>query len=110
MGADEALHLLDPAFEGSDAFATAKILAAAAKNRPFDILFFGKMGVGMDQSEVPSMIAELLNLPQISAIAKLEVGDGKVTAHREIEDRQFGVVTVQPGFDQGGSGLEASRK
>jgi len=33
-----------------------------------------------------------------------------MAAHREIEDRQFGVVTVQPGFDQEGSGLEASRK
>ena len=33
-----------------------------------------------------------------------------MAAHREVEDRQFGVVTVQPGFDQGGSGLEASRK
>lgn len=33
-----------------------------------------------------------------------------MAAHREGEDRQFGVVTVQPGFDQGGSGLEASRK
>jgi 5-deoxy-glucuronate isomerase len=33
-----------------------------------------------------------------------------MAAHREIEDRQFGVVTVQPGFDQAGTGLEASRK
>jgi len=33
-----------------------------------------------------------------------------MAAHREVEDRQFGVVTVQPGFDQGGSGLEASLK
>ena len=33
-----------------------------------------------------------------------------MAAHREVEDRQFGVVTVQPGFDQAGSGLEASRK
>jgi 5-deoxy-glucuronate isomerase len=31
-------------------------------------------------------------------------------AHREKEDRQFGVVNVQPDFSQGGSGLEASRK
>ncbi len=84
-GADEAVHLLDPAFEGSDAFATATILAASVKNRSYDILFFGKTGVGMDQSQVPSMVAELLNLPQVTQIAKLEVGDGKVTAHREIE-------------------------
>ena len=33
-----------------------------------------------------------------------------MAAHREVEDRQFGVVNVQPGFAQGGSGLEASRK
>lgn len=85
MGADDAVHLLDPAFEGSDAFATARVLAAAVKNRPYDILFFGKTGVGMDQSQVPSMVAELLNLPQATQIAKLEVGDGKITAHREIE-------------------------
>ena len=33
-----------------------------------------------------------------------------MAAHREVEDRQFGVVNVQPGFDTGGSGLEASKK
>src|SRR6185369_232497 len=33
-----------------------------------------------------------------------------MAAHREVEDRQFGVVNVQPGFDAGGTGLEASRK
>jgi 5-deoxy-glucuronate isomerase len=33
-----------------------------------------------------------------------------MAAHREGEDRQFGVVNVQRGFDQGSSGLEAGRK
>jgi 5-deoxy-glucuronate isomerase len=33
-----------------------------------------------------------------------------MAAHREVEDRQFGVVNVQPGFDQAGSGLEASHE
>jgi 5-deoxy-glucuronate isomerase len=33
-----------------------------------------------------------------------------MAAHREVEDRQFGVVNVQPGFDKAGTGLEASRK
>lgn len=32
-----------------------------------------------------------------------------MAAHREKEDRQFGVVNVQPGFQQGGSGLEVGR-
>jgi len=33
-----------------------------------------------------------------------------MAAHREVVDRQFGVVNVQAGFDQGRSGLEAGRK
>ena len=33
-----------------------------------------------------------------------------MAAHKEIEARQFGVVNIQPGFQQGSSGLEAARK
>jgi 5-deoxy-glucuronate isomerase len=33
-----------------------------------------------------------------------------MAAQREVQDRQYGVVNVQPGFDKGGSGLEASLK
>jgi len=33
-----------------------------------------------------------------------------MAAHRETQDRLFGVVNVQPGFDQAGSGLEASQQ
>jgi 5-deoxy-glucuronate isomerase len=33
-----------------------------------------------------------------------------MAAHREVEDRQFGVVNIQPAFQQGGSSLEAARK
>jgi len=33
-----------------------------------------------------------------------------MAAHREVQDRQFGVVNIQPGFQQGGSGLDVGRK
>ncbi len=33
-----------------------------------------------------------------------------MAAHTEVEDRQYGVVNVQPEFNRNGSGLEASRK
>lgn len=33
-----------------------------------------------------------------------------MAAHEETKDRQFGVVNIQPGFEQSGSGLEAGRK
>ena len=40
MGADKAVHLRDDFFEGGDSLVTARILAAALKQIPFDILFF----------------------------------------------------------------------
>jgi 5-deoxy-glucuronate isomerase len=33
-----------------------------------------------------------------------------MAAHEEVKDRQFGVVNIQPGFGESGSGLEAGRK
>src|SRR5947199_7921423 len=33
-----------------------------------------------------------------------------MAARREVEDRQCGVVNIQPGFDRGSSGLEAECK
>jgi len=109
MGADDAVHLLDPAFNGSDAFATAKILSASVKNRPYDILFFGKMGVGMDQSQVPAMVAELLNLPLVTQIAKLEIGDAKAVVHREIEGATEKVECVLPAALAAEKGLNEPR-
>ena len=109
MGADEAIHLSDAAFEGSDAFGTARILSAAVQNRPYDVLFFGKMGVGMDQSQVPAMVAELLNLPLVTQIAKLEIGDGTATAHREIEGATEEVQVTLPAVFAAEKGLNEPR-
>ncbi len=33
-----------------------------------------------------------------------------ITAHREVVDRQFVVLNIQPGFEQVSSGLEAGHK
>ena len=50
-----------------------------------DFLWFGQKGVGLDESLVGPMVAELLDLPHVANVVKLEIGEGKVTAHREIE-------------------------
>src|SRR4030067_393133 len=38
MGADDALRLSDPAFAGSDGYATAKVLAEAIRKIPYDLI------------------------------------------------------------------------
>ncbi len=92
MGADKGVHVNDPAALGSDALATAKILAAALKEMPYDIILAGHRAVDEDNYQVAAGVAEILGIPQVSMAVKAELGDGKVTCHRTIEG---GTVVVE---------------
>jgi electron transfer flavoprotein beta subunit len=92
MGADKGLHVNDPLAEGSDALGTAKILAAAVKGLPFDLIICGQRAVDEDNYQVGAAVAEFLDIPQISLVNKAEVLDGKVRCHRAIEG---GTVVVE---------------
>lgn len=87
MGADKAVHLCDPAFEKLDSYSTAKALSMVLKGVPFDIILTGKQGVDYDNSQVFSILAEMLNVPQVSVVVGLEISDDKTkaVARREIE-------------------------
>ena len=84
-GADDAVWVDTGDSRYLDALATAKAIAAVAKGGAFDFVWFGQKGVGYDESLVGPMVAELLDLPHVGSVVKLEVAAGKVTAHREIE-------------------------
>src|SRR5262245_51377770 len=84
-GADEAIWVDSGSVSYLDALGTAKALAAAAKGGAYDFYWFGQKGVGYDESLVGPMFAELANLPHVGSVIKVEYGDGKITAHREIE-------------------------
>ncbi len=86
MGADSAVHLKDPAFEAADTLGVARALAGAIKAQgAVDLVLTGQQGVGGDNSQMPGLLAELLDLPQVTMAVKLEVSDGKATVEREIE-------------------------
>jgi electron transfer flavoprotein beta subunit len=84
-GADEAVWVDAGGRADLDALGVAKALAAVAKGVLFDFFWFGQKGVGPDESLVGPMTAELLGLPHIANVVHLEIGDGKITASREIE-------------------------
>jgi electron transfer flavoprotein beta subunit len=84
-GADDAVWVDSGDSRYRDALATAKAIAAIARGGSYDFLWFGQKGVGYDESLVGPMVAELLDLPHVGSVVKLEVSPGKVTAHREIE-------------------------
>ncbi|HXF94396.1 MAG TPA: electron transfer flavoprotein subunit beta/FixA family protein [Nitrospiraceae bacterium] len=87
MGADRAVLLSDPAFEDGDSFTTALALAAALRRLSFDLLLFGKQAVDDDEGAVGVQVAELLGIPHVAVVNRLEV-DAKarnLVAHRQIE-------------------------
>lgn len=107
-GGDKGVHVLGTGAAFGDAFAIAQILAAAVRRvGPFDLIFAGVKGVGSDQGLVGAMVAELLDVPHVASVTKLEYGEGTVTAWREIEGGQEVVelqlpclITAQKGLNE----------
>lgn len=86
MGADKAVLCADPLFEGSDAAGTARVLAAAARKLPFDLVLCGKTGVGDDNQQVGSLLAALLEIPAVTVVTGLDLSTaGTAICTREIE-------------------------
>ena len=105
-GATKAVHVKGDT-GNADSLGIARVLAAAIKAIPHELVFFGKQGVGTDNGLVGPMVAELLGYPQVNVVTKLEVGEGKVTAHREIEAAEEiieapmpAVITAQKGLNE----------
>ncbi|MEW5908686.1 MAG: electron transfer flavoprotein subunit beta/FixA family protein [Thermodesulfobacteriota bacterium] len=92
MGADKGIHISDPAAEGSDSLGIAKLLAAAVKKIPFDLIIAGMRAVDGDNYQVASGVAELLGIPQITQVIKQEISDKKIRCHQVVEG---GIAVVE---------------
>ena len=87
MGADEAFHLNDIAFAGADTLATSRALALALGREGYDLVLFGNNSVDAETGQVGPEVAEMLGIPQITAVSRLEVAsDGAVRAERALEN------------------------
>jgi electron transfer flavoprotein beta subunit len=87
MGVDEAVLLQDAAFADADAVSTAYVLSEAIKKVGVNgLILCGRQASDWDQAQVPSGIAEYLDLPSVTAVKKVELHDGKVRVERILED------------------------
>ena len=84
-GADEAVHLWDDAFEGSDGFAVASILASFIKSRSCDLVLTGTQADDDCAAQMGGMLAAMLNAPNASLVHKIDVDNGKAQIVRELE-------------------------
>jgi electron transfer flavoprotein beta subunit len=93
MGADKAVHVLDPGLHGSDMVQTGWALARAlGAIEGTDLVIAGNEATDGTGGAVPAIIAEYLGLPQLTHVRKLSVEGGKVTGERETDD---GVFTLE---------------
>lgn len=87
MGAERAVLIDSTGHEAADAFATAKILAAAIKQDPVDLVFLGYKAIDDNVSTVGPALAEYLGWPQATSVVKVELAadKSKATVERMIE-------------------------
>ncbi len=88
MGADSAIHVNDPSLLDGDSFTTAQVLAAAIKKvGEYDLVLSGRQASDTDAGQVHLGVAQLLDLPAISPVQKIEsVDDGSMVVQRIGED------------------------
>ncbi len=87
LGADEAILLDDPAFNGGDSWSTAYSLAMAIRKiGEYDLILCGIQAADWDGGQVALGISEILELSAATSVTKIESGNGCVRARRTLEN------------------------
>jgi electron transfer flavoprotein beta subunit len=107
MGVDKAVLLKDDA--PRDSFGVAHGLAEELRTIAPDVVLFGKQSIDYDDAAVGTMVAELLNMPSVAVVVKMEVTDRSVRCEREIEGGHEVVETRLPAVFLAQKGLNEPR-
>ncbi|UUT34580.1 electron transfer flavoprotein subunit beta/FixA family protein [Microbacterium elymi] len=91
MGADSAVQIVDEQLQGADLGLTAEALAAAIRETGFDLVITGNQSTDGSGGVMPAMLAELLDVPQLTSLNSVELTDEKVSGERAIDG---GTATV----------------
>jgi electron transfer flavoprotein beta subunit len=104
MGADRAILVSDPALAGSDAIATARVLAAVLKKEGAELVFCSTESTDGYTGMVPGGIAEFLGIPQLTFAREVRIEGSKAivrrvipTGYRTVECSLPAVVTIASG-------------
>jgi len=104
MGADRAILVTDPALAGSDALATARVLAEVLKRENADLILCSTESTDGYTGMVPGGIAETLGLPQLTFAREVKIEGQKAfvkrvtsTGYMMVESSLPAVVTIASG-------------
>lgn len=98
MGADDAVHICDPAIGKPGPFTSAALLAKVIQEEGFDIIFCGKQAIDDDMAQVQAILAEMLDIPQVNVATAFEISDdrGRATLQRRVEGGDEKIETSLP--------------
>lgn len=86
MGADKAVLInTEDDLDYADQFTTAKILTEYLKDKEADIIFAGNVAIDGGSGQVGPRVAELLGMPYVTTITKIDIDGGKATIVRDVE-------------------------
>lgn len=91
MGVDSGIHIKDDALKGSDAIATARVLAAAIKRGGYDMVISGVESTDARMGVVPAMLSEILDWPQLTFANRVTVTGSSIEIDRVTES---GITTM----------------
>lgn len=96
MGAASAVQVVDDALLGADLGLTAEVLAAAVRRTGFDLVIAGNQSTDGSGGVVPTMVAELLDVPSATYLNAVEIGDGTVSGTRASDGATLQVTAELP--------------
>ncbi|TAM66245.1 MAG: electron transfer flavoprotein subunit beta/FixA family protein [Microbacteriaceae bacterium] len=96
MGADSAVHVVDPALAGADQVVTALTLAHAISQIGFDLVITGNESTDGRGGVIPAMVAEHLNAPLLSQLDEVELTGSGVRATRRTAELTSIVSSTYP--------------
>ncbi|MBP1999069.1 electron transfer flavoprotein beta subunit [Paenibacillus shirakamiensis] len=98
MGADDAVLMNDDRIP-ADEYSISRVLAAFLSNQSYDLILGGNFSVDTGGGQVAVRLAQLLGIPHISSITKLDVESGKAKVLRDAEgDTETSEVTLPAVF------------
>ncbi|MBT2697857.1 electron transfer flavoprotein beta subunit [Neobacillus sp. B4I6] len=110
MGADKAVLInTEDDVENGDQFTTAKILAEYLKDKDADLIIGGNVAIDGGTGQVGPRVAELLNIPYVTTITKLEIDGTNVTVTRDVEGDSEVIETSLPLLVTAQQGLNEPR-
>ncbi|MFE7063137.1 electron transfer flavoprotein subunit beta/FixA family protein [Sutcliffiella sp. NPDC057660] len=110
MGADKAVLInTEDDIQNGDQFTTAKILAEYLKDKDADLILGGNVAIDGGSGQVAPRVAELLDIPYVTTITKLEIEGQKVTITRDVEGDSEVIETSLPLLVTAQQGLNEPR-